>query len=242
LAEGPILDETNCSSFIGRWSIPVRHSCTLGELANYFAAARVTNLDLQIIKVQNWNRELAVTGADCLFAPPSPAITDPETALIYPGTGLLEGINVNEGRGTSYPFKTVGSPWINADQIREEFESRKLPGIIGQPYSYQPMSGLYSNEKCYGLRFYISDISSFRPVRTGLELINLITSLFPDHCREREYKTRANPTGERHLDKLTGVDNSFEKIRNKEMSEFSQDVSEWKKIISLYLLYAGTHI
>jgi hypothetical protein len=41
---------------------------------------------------------------------------------------------------------------------------------------------------------------------------------------------------------LTGVDNSFEKIRNKEMSEFSQDVSEWKKIISPYLLYAGTHI
>jgi len=237
LAEGPILDETNCSSFIGRWSIPVRHSCTLGELANYFAAARVTNLDLQIIKVQNWNRELAVTDADWLFVPPSPAITDPETALIYPGMGLLEGINVNEGRGTSDPFKTVGSPWINADQISEEFESRRLPGIISQPYSYQPMSGLYSNEKCYGLRFYISDISSFRPVRTGLELIKLITSLFPDHCQEREYKTRANPTGERHLDKLTGIYHSFEKVKNIDMTGLTQDIPAWKDVIHPSLLY-----
>src|SRR5690606_8412023 len=35
-AEGPMLDEAHCSSFIGRWSIPIRHSCTLGELALYF--------------------------------------------------------------------------------------------------------------------------------------------------------------------------------------------------------------
>jgi len=40
LAEGPMLEEANCHSFIGRWSIPVRHSCTLGELANYFNVDR----------------------------------------------------------------------------------------------------------------------------------------------------------------------------------------------------------
>ena len=32
-AEGPFLDEATCTSFIGRWSIPVKHCCTLGELA-----------------------------------------------------------------------------------------------------------------------------------------------------------------------------------------------------------------
>ena len=242
LTEGPMLDETNCSSFIGRWSIPVRHSCSLGELANYFAATRVKGLDLQIIKVQNWNREQSTGDSKWSFVQPSPAIPDAETALFYPGMGLHEGINVNEGRGTSSPFKTFGAPWINAGQMHKEFEKLKLPGITGRPYSYEPGDGLYHNEKCYGLELKISDASSFRPVRTGLELIKLIASLYPAHCEERLYKTRANPAGERHLDKLTGVDNSFEKIRNKEMSEFSQDVSEWKKIISLYLLYAGTHI
>ncbi len=40
-AEGPMLDEKNCSSFIGRWDIPIRHSCTLGELAMYFASSHL---------------------------------------------------------------------------------------------------------------------------------------------------------------------------------------------------------
>ena len=110
LAEGPMLDEPNCSSFIGRWSIPIRHSCSLGELANYFAATRINGLSLQIIKVQNWSRKEAAGNAKWLFVSPSPAIRDADTALLYPGIGLLEGINVNEGRGTQYPFKILGAP------------------------------------------------------------------------------------------------------------------------------------
>jgi hypothetical protein len=74
-------------------------------------------------------------------------------------------------------------------------------------------------------------------VRTGIELIQLIASLYPEYCEERSYKTRANPTGSRHLDKLTGVYNSFEKIKNNEMTDLQQDVSGWKKIIRPYLLY-----
>ena len=85
LIEGPMLDEVNCSSFIGRWSIPVRHSCSLGELANYFAATRIKGLDLQISKVQNWSREQAARNAKWFFVPPSPAIPDADTAFLYPG-------------------------------------------------------------------------------------------------------------------------------------------------------------
>ncbi|MCG7860467.1 DUF1343 domain-containing protein, partial [Flavihumibacter sediminis] len=48
-SEGPMLDENQCSSFIGRWSIPIRHSCTLGELALYFAATRLPELDVKVI-------------------------------------------------------------------------------------------------------------------------------------------------------------------------------------------------
>ena len=122
-------------------------------------------------------------------------------------------------------------------QIHEAFENLNLPGVIADPYSYEPGSGIYCNEKCHGLQLKIADISSFRPVRTGLELINLIASLYPGYCKERSYKTRANPTGERHLDKLTGIYHSFEKIKNKELTDLRQDVSGWKEIIRPYLLY-----
>ena len=111
-----MLDESNCSSFIGRWTIPIRHSCSLGELANYFAATRIKGLDLEINTVQGWDRKQAAGNAKWFFVSPSPAIRDADTALLYPGMGLLEGINVNEGRGTEYPFKILGAPWINADR------------------------------------------------------------------------------------------------------------------------------
>jgi uncharacterized protein YbbC (DUF1343 family) len=237
LAEGPMLDETNCSSFIGRWSIPLRHSCSLGELATYFAVTRIKDLDLRVIEVQHWKREQTAKDARWSFVPPSPAIVDAETALFYPATGLFEGINVNEGRGTDEPFKIFGAPWINADQVHEEFENLKLIGVGAHPYSYQPGFGIYCNERCHGLRLIIQDASLFQPVRTGLELISLIASLYPEHCKERLYKTRANPTGEKHLDKLTGVHKSFERIKSKKIIDLSQDVGTWKEIISPYSLY-----
>src|SRR6187402_939289 len=116
--EGPMLDEINCSSFIGRWSMPVRHSCTLGELANYFLAKKVNGLDLKIIAAQNWKRD-RIAGTDGFdFYPTSPAIQNISTALVYPGMGLLEGINVNEGRGTAHPFTQFGAPWINAEELK----------------------------------------------------------------------------------------------------------------------------
>jgi len=241
LIEGPLLDEANCSSFIGRWSIPVRHSCSFGELANYFAATRVEDLDLQIMKAEGWNREQA-KDVGWFFVPPSPAIIDIETTLLYPGMGLLEGINVNEGRGTNDPFKIFGAPWINADQLHEAFENLKLPGIVTHAYSYEPRLGLYYNEKCYGLHLDVSDSSSFRPVRTGLELIKLIASLYPERCKERFYKTGVNPTGEQHLDRLTGLYNSFERIRSQEVTGPGLNAAEWKEIILPYSLYDTTQI
>jgi uncharacterized protein YbbC (DUF1343 family) len=55
-AEGPFLDETDCYSFIGRWNIPLKHACTLGELASYFAATRLPGLQLEVISVKNYRR------------------------------------------------------------------------------------------------------------------------------------------------------------------------------------------
>jgi uncharacterized protein YbbC (DUF1343 family) len=237
LAEGPMLDEKNCSSFIGRWSIPVRHSCTLGELASYFAATRIRNISLKIIRVQNWKRNQSVKEAGWFFTPTSPAIRDEETALLYPGTGLLEGINVNEGRGTEFPFKIIGAPWINASQFQKAFQNLQLPGIISQPYLYTPSSGLYENEICHGIKLTVTDPFKFRPVHTGIQLIHVIQYLYPDLCKERFYKTRANPSGQKHLDKLTGIVNSFKKIKDGELFLSFDTPLNWKETISSYLLY-----
>jgi len=236
-AEGPLLDEERCRSFIGRWNIPVRHSCTMGELATYFAAKRIMNVDLTVIKVQNWNRKQTVLEADWIFTPTSPAILDAETALLYAGMGLLEGINVNEGRGTGSPFKVCGAPWINGEQLNRVLMDSRLPGIKSTAITYIPSHGLYAGEKCQGLKFILTDHHLFTPVKTGLQLLQCIISLYPGQCNERLYPTVANPTGKGHLDKLTGVHRSFEKIGEGEIPSTILQQKDWKEIISPYLLY-----
>ena len=237
LTEGPLLDESHCTSFIGRWAIPVRHCCTLGELASYFAATRMKDLELKIIKMQNWKGRPSISEVGWHFIPPSPAIRDSQTALLYPGIGMLEGINVNEGRGTKFPFRIFGAPWIHAAQLHETFETLQLPGITSRPYSYKPASGMYAEEWCNGLHFEVVDVFAFRPVKTGLKLIELLLVLYQQYCRERLYKTTANPTGEKHLDKLTGLYQSFETLKKRPSADPKPIASTWRETMLPYVLY-----
>lgn len=235
-AEGPMLNERNCSSFIGRWSIPIRHSCTLAELANYFSAKKVNGLDLKIIAVQNWTRD-QIAGTDGFdFYPTSPAIQDISTALVYPGMGLLEGINVNEGRGTAHPFTQFGAPWINAEELKTNIIQKDLTGIEIKSCSYFPTDGLYKNENCNGLKLQITDRERFRPVSFGIDLISMLFKLYPNQVKERAYVTNANPSGAGHLDKLLGVNNAIDLFKQK--TAIKTKVAEaWLKEISKYVLY-----
>lgn len=235
-SEGPMLDEAGCSSFIGRWSMPIRHCCTIGELANYFSATKNINTNLEIIKAANWQRSQMAGTVSFSFHPTSPAISNIETALVYPGMGLLEGVNVNEGRGTEKPFLQFGAPWINAGELLSAFISKNLSGIAAKTISYTPADSLYKNEPCNGLALSITDKNSLRPVTAGLNIISMLMQLYPEKIKERLYKTNANPTGSGHLDKLTGVKNSF--ILLKAGQSFPTDVSiSWQAEISNYLLY-----
>jgi uncharacterized protein YbbC (DUF1343 family) len=233
LAEGPMLDEKNCSSFIGRYAIPVRHSCTTGELALYFTALKIKNLRLTVIPVQNWQRNQS-PGFD--FIPTSPAIQNQHTALLYPGMGLLEGINVNEGRGTNQPFNCCGAPWINENDLQNAFTKANCPGIKSQPIIYTPDSGLYTDELCKGLQFFITDPTAFRPVQTGIALIKTIMQLYPLHVTERLYPTVANPTGTGHLNKLVGIPDAFDTIKSTTACNFNI-ADEWMALMKEFLLY-----
>jgi uncharacterized protein YbbC (DUF1343 family) len=235
-AEGPMLDEKNCASFIGRWSIPVRHSCTLGELANYFSAKKVHGLELKIIAARNWKRD-RIAGTDGFdFYPTSPAIQNISTALVYPGTGLLEGINVNEGRGTVRPFTQFGAPWINAEELKTAIIQKDLPGIDIKSCSYIPIDSLYKNENCNGLELKVTDREKFRPVSFGIDVIAALFKLYPNEVKERAYVTNANPSGKGHLDKLLGIQNASDLFKQ-EIAIKTEVDGGWPTEISPYLLY-----
>lgn len=232
VVEGPMLDEKNCSSFIGRWSIPIRHSCTLGELANYFSNRKVEDLDLKVIPLTNWNRNQIAND----FYPTSPAIQNISTALVYPGMGLLEGLNINEGRGTDKPFMLFGAPWMNSEELKKELAQKILTGIHINSCSYTPTDSLYKNENCNGFELTLIDKNIFRPVAFSIELISTLFKLYPLQIKERPYITNANPTGSGHLDKLLGIRNAFDLFTSggKPKTDLS---GRWFSEITPYLLY-----
>ena len=119
------------------------------------------------------------------FYPTSPAIKNISTALVYPGMGLLEGINVNEGRGTDKPFMQFGAPWINAEELQLELKKKDHTGIDLQPCSYIPADSLYKNETCYGLELNLTDVNKFHPVAFGIDLISVLFKLYPDQVKRK---------------------------------------------------------
>jgi len=233
LAEGPMLDETTCASFIGRWQIPVRHSCTLGELARYFAATKINGLELEVIHWQNWKRN---NTSELIFTPTSPAIQKQSTALLYPGMGLLEGINVNEGRGTDTPFEIFGAPWINSTFLQQAFMETLQPGMSSTPVTFKPLTGLYAGETCYGLKITVTSENDFRPVQMGIDLIKTLLHCYPVATKERLYHTVANPSGKGHLDKLLGIPDAFTTIKNGGLIQ-TIVADEWRQTMKKYLLY-----
>ena len=231
LAEGPFLNES-CSSFIGRFNIPITHQCTFAELAQYFRSKYYPKLDLQIQKMENWNREMN-TGYP--FFPTSPAIQNRETIYTYAGACLFEGLNIQEGRGTDYPFAQFGAPWIDADLLYQEV-SKELVGADIEVVHYTSTMSLYIGEECHGLRIIPKNPTAFHSVQYFIALIQIIYRLFPDHLRERNYHTNVNPDGTKHLDKLLGIPNAFKYLKQHKINT-KEGIEDWEKEITPFLLY-----
>ncbi|WP_407524903.1 DUF1343 domain-containing protein [Lacibacter sp. MH-610] len=234
-AEGPFLEEQNCSSFTGRWNIPLKHSCTLGELALYFAATRLPQLTIEVIPVQNYQRHYTAL-KEFSFVPTSPALQTIRAAMFYPGTGLLEGVNLNEGRGTGYSFTVLSAPWIHATQLCDALNALQLTGVAFKPVHYRAVTPPYINENCNGVQLHITDHSKLQAVHTGVTVLQTIAALYPQQLEQRLYPTHANPSGSQHLDKLLGFPNAFEAIVTGQKINL-QVAEEWYRQIQAYLLY-----
>ncbi|HNN32297.1 MAG TPA: DUF1343 domain-containing protein, partial [Chitinophagaceae bacterium] len=241
LAEGCLLDEKNCSSFIGRFSIPIRHCCTLAELANYFNKVKNINAQLECITCSNWSRNMFQPDWKITFVPTSPAIQTFNAALYYTGLGFLEATNISEGRGTQNAFEILGAPWLNNEMLCEVFNSLQ-DEVALQPYNFTPTFSKYKNEKCYGVSLKVKNISVYHPVHTALLLIKTIKETHSTYFAWSTYPTMVNQSGEKHLDKLLGILNSENLLELsfqpflKELNKIT-DSKDWQHKINSFLLY-----
>ncbi|MBI3220959.1 MAG: DUF1343 domain-containing protein [Bacteroidetes bacterium] len=229
--EGPMLDENTCASFIGRWYMPITFPFSSGELMRWFIYERNIDVEMEVVSHQ--------PTSSTHFVPPSPAISDYQTILLYPFSGLLEGINVSHGRGTSYPFRVVGAPWIDAIAFHEEFNRQNFAGIKAVPHFFQPMWSRYEKVFCHGLYFTVTDANHFRPVAFACWVMLYLATNYPQQLQAATYPTAANPTGERHLDLLTGLTNSFSILCNPSITSNDifklTDCQDWFEKVSHFL-------
>lgn len=199
-SEGPMLDEIRCASFLGRWSMPLTFAFTLGELVKWFTMQRRLSLPWRWVKA---------TALSSFQLPPSPALAEAQAIELYPGTCLFEGVNISVGRGTSFPFRVIGAPWINAPALHHAFRQLQLQGVTAVPYSFKPMWSIYSQEICHGLYFTVTDVLVLKPVTFGVALLRCLVRLYPQFTTPSAYPTAANASGNRHLDLLLGVSDAF---------------------------------
>ena len=206
-SEGPFLEDDS-SSFIGRWNIPIKHSCTLGELALYFNSTKNIGANLSVISVKNWSRNLFVTDWGTKFVPTSPAIQSPNSMHLYPGLCLLEATNVSEGRGSQYSFESVAAPWLQTNEIVSFINQSFGDEIKASSILFTPTSGKYAHTLCKGIHFEVIDPAYFKPVFFGLLIVYMIRAKHPQQFMWAPYKTAVNPSGEDHLSKLLGIPNA----------------------------------
>lgn len=171
-------------SFVGRWPLPNRHGLTVGELARLFA--RVHPAPLEVVSMEGWRRRQWFDETGLPWTPPSPNMPTLDTALVYPGMGLLEGTNLSEGRGTTRPFEVFGAPWMNALRITEALDEARLPGVRFRPAMFRPMFQKYAGRPCQGAQIHVTDRAALRPVALGLTVLATVIASYPDEFRWRE--------------------------------------------------------
>jgi uncharacterized protein YbbC (DUF1343 family) len=206
LAEGPLLAR-RYASFVGRREIPIRHGLTVGELARRFNAADVAAdagrpADLQVVTMTGWMRSQYFDDTGLPWVMPSVNIPTLDSALVYPGTGLFEGTNLSEGRGTTRPFELIGAPYVDG-QWAAALNERKLPGVRFRHVRFSPIFHKHAGEALNGVQVHITDRQAFAPVRTGVAMLHTLRELYPD-----EFGWRAGPgSNDRHfIDLLWGDD------------------------------------
>jgi uncharacterized protein YbbC (DUF1343 family) len=197
--EGNLLDP-NFESFVGCHPILLRHGLTVGELARLFAANRGWS-DPVVVPMEGWTREwwFDETGLPWVF--PSPNLPTLNSLTLYPGTCLIEGTNVSEGRGTTRPFELVGAPWLDPFRLAAEMERLGLPGVTFRPTYFTPTFSKHAGAACGGVQIHILKREAMRPAEMGIHLLDVLRKLDPD-----AFAWRGSPEGKHSLDLLLGSD------------------------------------
>lgn len=166
-------------SFVGQYSIPTRHGMTLGELALLFNSRFEIGADLEIVPMEGWTRDLWFDQTDAPWVMPSPNIPTTDSTTVFPATVYFEGTQISEGRGTTRPFELIGAPYINPEKYAAELNALNLPGVFFRSCIFRPTFQKHAGVSCGGVQLHVIDREAFKPVITGLHMVQMAYDLYP---------------------------------------------------------------
>ena len=192
-------------SFVGQFPIPMRHGMTIGELARLFNEVFSIGAQLEVVTMEGWRRDMYADQTGLPWVMPSPNMPTLDTAIVYPGTVLFEGIMLSEGRGTTRPFELVGAPWIEAERFARDMNALGLTGVHFRPAVFEPTFQKHAKQTCGGCQIHVIARHLFKPVLVGVALAGMFRKTNPSKFAWRqppyEYEHDKMP-----IDILAGAD------------------------------------
>ena len=232
--EGNVLQPA-FQSFVGETAIPIRHGMTVGELAQFCKSELgFASIQLEIVPMHGWRRGMWYDQTGLPWVLPSPNMPTLETAMLYPGTCLLEGTNLSEGRGTTKPFEWMGAPWIEPERWANTLNNLDLPGTHFRPIHFTPTFSKYADQECYGVQVHVTDRNQFKPVDVALHLIATARRDYSDQFEFIENR------GRYFFDLLAGTDEP--RLRLMKCESPTEIVQSWEAAVEKFTERCRPHL
>ncbi len=184
-------------SFVGAGPMPMRHGMTLGELGHWFVAHYKLDVEYRVIDMHYWLPEAGPGYGwpmERLWINPSPNAPNLNMARAYPGTVMLEGASLSEGRGTTRPLEIFGAPDIDARALIAEMHALApewLRGCRLRDIWFEPTFHKHVGQQCNGVHIHAEgdayDHAAFRPWRVQSLAFKAIRRLWPDYALWRDF-------------------------------------------------------
>lgn len=235
LVDGNVLDP-RYKSFIGLYPIPYVHGMTIGELAWFFNTEFGIGVDLKIIPMEGWTRDMVFEDTGLGWIPTSPHIPNSETAAYYATTGLIGELGtISVGVGYTEPFMLIGNPDIDPDVFARDMNARGLPGVTFRQKYWKQYYGAFANRQVKGVRILINDMSVYQPYLTCLTILESLNSLYPNANLFPENKSSG-------FNRAAGTDEIFKKIKagvpaDVIIESYQEKFRSFMELRSRYLLY-----
>lgn len=250
--EGTLL-RPGFESFVGAGPLPMRHGLTLGEAARWFKAHFQLDLDLEVVAMEGYD-PAAGPGfgwpvGTLPWVNPSPNAASLNMARAYPGSVILEGTTLSEGRGTTTPLEMVGAPGLPVEALLDRMHILAPDWMAGawvRPCVFEPTFHKHAGEPCSGLQWHTDwsgyDHGAFRPYRAFTLFLKALRQLRPDYPIWREHAYEYT-SGSLPIDYIDGgpelrewVDDPSAEVAPREAA-LRADEAAWEAIRAPYLLY-----